>query len=113
MLSIEVGSVYCHLANIRKKLNVHGNIELLQTFDTGGDVNMSTLRLTPRGREVFDLIMRGLTIAQIAERLEVSYSAILRHREKMLLQNNCHSMPELVAKYRSGPTGTDDGEPSS
>ena len=80
----------------------------------GQDSDISpSLRLTPRGKEVFELVMDGLTIAQIAERLDVSYSAILRHREKMLLQNNCHSMPELVAKYRSGHTGTDDGESSS
>lgn len=60
---------------------------------------MFMLKLTPRGKEVFELIMRGLTIAQIAERMDISYSGVLRHREKMLLENNCRTMLELVAKY--------------
>ena len=71
---------------------------------------MATLRLTPRGKEVFNLIMEGLTIAEIAERLGISYSGVLRHREKMLLQNDCHSMPELVAKFQIGKLGNESQE---
>lgn len=60
---------------------------------------MSTIRLTPRGREVFELAMHGLSIKKISERLGISYSGVLRHREKMFLQNNCTSMPQLIAMY--------------
>lgn len=63
------------------------------------------VRLTPRGREVFELIMHGLTIAQIAERMSISYSGVLRHREKILMQNDCRTMLELVAKYHGGGNG--------
>ncbi|WP_415977045.1 LuxR C-terminal-related transcriptional regulator [Bilophila wadsworthia] len=61
---------------------------------------MSTIRLTPRGREVFQLAMNGLSIKEISRRLGISYSGVLRHREKMLLVSECNSMLELIAKYR-------------
>ncbi|MDR1660076.1 MAG: LuxR C-terminal-related transcriptional regulator [Desulfovibrio sp.] len=38
------------------------------------------LRLTPRGKEVFLLALEGLNINQIAERMGISYSGVLRHR---------------------------------
>lgn len=58
----------------------------------------STIRLTPRGTAVFALIQAGVRDKSIGERMGISYSAVRRHREKMLLQNNCCSMLELVAK---------------
>ena len=61
--------------------------------------NLSQLVLTPRGKEVFELILDGKTSNEIAGFLGISYSGVLRHREKMLEQNDCHSMNELVAKY--------------
>ena len=45
--------------------------------------------------------MRGITYKQIAERLGISLSGVRRHREKMLWQNECRSMLELVAKYQA------------
>ena len=60
---------------------------------------MPTIQLTPRGREVFELAMHGLSIKKISERLGISYSGVLRHREKMFLQNHCTSMPQLIAMY--------------
>lgn len=62
---------------------------------------MSTIQLTPRGKEVFELAMQGLSIKKISECLGISYSGVLRHREKMFLQNDCSSMQELIAKYHS------------
>ncbi len=59
----------------------------------------SRLVFTPRGREIFKLILKGKTTTEIAELICISYSGVLRHREKMLEQNDCHSMNELVAKY--------------
>lgn len=73
-------------------------------MDTDG--KRYALRLTPRGQDVFELILRGLTIAQIAKRLGISYSGVLRHREKMLLQNDCHCMTELIAKYHGSQVET-------
>lgn len=79
--------------------DVHGNIELMRAILSGLPKNVSQLVLTPRGREVFQLILAGKTSKEIAEIFCISYSGVLRHREKMLEQNDCHSMTELIAKY--------------
>jgi DNA-binding CsgD family transcriptional regulator len=59
------------------------------------------VRLTPRGRQVLELFMSGLTYKEIGERLGMSKSGISRHREKMFNQNDCDTMRELIAKYRA------------
>lgn len=57
------------------------------------------IKLTPRGKEVFQLILEGLGDKQIGERLGISYSGVRRHKEKMLINNSCESMLELISKY--------------
>ncbi|WP_418216122.1 LuxR C-terminal-related transcriptional regulator [Bilophila wadsworthia] len=94
-----MATVYWHLAIIRKIFGVHSNIELLHQLTEEPEMDMSTIQLTPRGREVFELVLHGLSIKEISERLGISYSGVLRHREKMLLVNKCASMLELIAKY--------------
>jgi len=54
------------------------------------------------------LIMEGLNIKKISERLGMSISGVKRHREKMLLQNGCTDMLELIAKYH-GMQGGEEG----
>ena len=98
MLSIHRKTVYRHQATIRTIYGVHGNIELMRAILSGLPKTAAQLVLTPRGREVFQLILAGKTSKEIAELFCISYSGILRHREKMLEQNNCHSMTELIAK---------------
>ena len=46
-----------------------------------------------------ELAMSGLSIREISKRLGIIYSCVLRHKEKMLLPNECNSMLELIAKY--------------
>lgn len=59
----------------------------------------SPLRLTPRGLEVFMDILKGLSTKEVAENLGMSTSCVRRHKEKMLLQNNCGTMMELIARH--------------
>jgi DNA-binding CsgD family transcriptional regulator len=59
------------------------------------------VRLTPRGKEVLRLTMARMTDRQISEHMCISRSGVRRHKEKMLLQNDCESMPELMARYRA------------
>lgn len=99
MLSIQRATVYRHQATIRKLYNVNVSIELMRAIISETKRNLSQLVLTPRGKEVFELILDGKTSNEIAGFLGISYSGVLRHREKILEQNDCHSMNELVAKY--------------
>lgn len=45
------------------------------------------IKLTPRGKEVFQLIIKGLSDREIGEYLNISYSGVRRHKEKMLFAN--------------------------
>ena len=97
------------MATIRKSLDVHTSIEMLRAINKNSESKPSPLRLTPRGTEVFELIIKGLSDKRIGEHLGMSYSGVRRHREKMLLCNNCASMRELIAKYygRDADAGPD------
>lgn len=108
MLSIHRKTVYRHQATIRTVYDVHGNIELMRAILSGVPTTVSQLALTPRGREIFQLILVGKTSKEIAEFFCISYSGVLRHREKCwsktivtvwlnLLQNiiTCHLIHSL------------------
>lgn len=99
MLSIQRTTVYRHQATVRKLYGVHGSIELMRAIASELATNISELTLTSRGKEVFELALEGKTISEISKLLCISFSGVLRHREKMLEENACHSMNELIAKY--------------
>ena len=99
MLSIQRTTVYRHQATVRKLYGVHGSIELMRAIASELATNMSELTLTSRGKEVFKLVLDGKTISEISQLLCISFSGVLRHREKMLEENACRSMNELIAKY--------------
>jgi DNA-binding CsgD family transcriptional regulator len=63
------------------------------------DGAMPMLRFSLRGKEVFALLLGGLGNKEISERLGMSVSRVKRHRETMLLQNDCNSILKLIAKY--------------
>ena len=98
-LFIAKGTLHKHLANIRKKLGVRSIVDVVRLQQIMMVKAVSTLRFSPRGREVFMLVRDGLTGNQIATRLNIGVSCVRRHKEKMLLQNDCATMLELIAKY--------------
>ena len=98
-MSIQVSTVYWHLLRIRKQFNAHVSVEMLGLMHKESQDAENGIKLTPRGREVFRLIREGWSDQRIAGYLGISYSGVRRHREKMLLDNGCDSMLELVARY--------------
>ena len=108
-LYITYGTVRWHLLNLRKAYSVHSTRELLLVADARASNTPQPVRLSPRGKEVLELFMRGFTYREIAEQLGMSRSGVSRHREKILWQNDCKSMLELIAKYRAwlAETGAD------
>jgi DNA-binding CsgD family transcriptional regulator len=95
----KVVKVRKHLANIRKILNVHTYLEMLHILHKTQDSDPPRLRLSLRGKEVFELTVKGFGNKQIGECLGMSISGVRRHKEKMLLHNDCKAMLELIAKY--------------
>jgi DNA-binding CsgD family transcriptional regulator len=104
-LFITTGSLYQHLARTRKKFGAHNNYELLYLLLIPPEHVMTTLRFTLQGKRVFLLILEGLTSKEISARLNLGVNGIKRQKEKMLLQNGCATMRELIAKYYSAAGG--------
>jgi DNA-binding CsgD family transcriptional regulator len=99
-LFITNGTLRQHLWHIRKAFGVHTTLELLLMLDTTKFSDTPAVRLTKRGKEALCLLISGMTNRQVAESMRITLSGVRRHRETMLLQNNCKSMLELIAKYR-------------
>lgn len=110
-LCIDRAIVYLHLAHIRKSVGAHSSIEMLHILLDEPETSRNPLKLTPRGAEVFQLILKGMSDKKIGETLGMSYSGVRRHKEKMLLANDCNDMLELVAKYYEPCVKTEEDEP--
>jgi FixJ family two-component response regulator len=54
-------------------------------------------RLTPRERQVFDLVVRGQMNKQIAHALGTTERTIKAHRQKVMEKVQARSLPELVS----------------
>lgn len=52
--------------------------------------------LTPRQREVLQLVARGLTSKEIAQHLGISYRTIEVHRMHLMQRLNVHDVTALV-----------------
>ncbi|MDB4964946.1 MAG: two component transcriptional regulator, LuxR family [Myxococcales bacterium] len=72
--------------------------ELLDiTPASGGKASRGVLGvLSPREREIFDLIVRGETNAAMARRLGISVKTIETHRTRIMHKLDLHSVGELV-----------------
>ena len=85
---------------------MHTSIEILQPVGHNAAVQ-NAIKLTPRGATVFGLTLQGVNDKKIAAHMGISYSAVRRHKEKMLYSNGCVTMLELVAKYYRNCTETE------
>jgi DNA-binding CsgD family transcriptional regulator len=101
MLSLEYGYVRRCLSDLRKIFDVHSTRELVFMLEASFCVDTPAIKLSSRGEDVLRLLMRGFSYKQIGESLGMSISGVRRHREKMLWQNECESVLELIAKYRA------------
>ncbi len=55
-------------------------------------------KLTPREQDVLKLLARGLTSAQIASTLKISFHTVKEHRKKMLRKTSVHNVAQLVQR---------------
>lgn len=58
-------------------------------------------RLTPREREILDLIVPGYSNKEIADRLNISIESIRWHLKKIYHKLHVHSRTEAASKFRS------------
>ena len=61
-------------------------------------------RLTPREREILDLVVEGLSSKEIASRLTVSFKTVEAHRAKVMRKMEAESVAQLVRLVVSSTT---------
>jgi DNA-binding CsgD family transcriptional regulator len=57
-----------------------------------------THMITPKEKEILQLIASGLSSKQIAERLSISFYTVQTHRKNMLAKMRVKNTPELIVK---------------
>jgi DNA-binding CsgD family transcriptional regulator len=65
----------------------------MESLNSLNDLN----QLTPREKQILDIIAAGKTTKQIAEELRVSTSTVGNHRKHICKKLDLHSTAELVA----------------
>ena len=77
---------------------------LILAYDVSPPVEPSLLerepRLTPRQREILDLMAAGLSTAEIAKRLTLSIETVRNHVRSVLVELNVHTRLEAIAGAR-------------
>ncbi|EOJ5490658.1 response regulator [Escherichia coli] len=70
--------------------------DAIRALRGGGQPAQALEILTPREREVFELLVKGDSVKEIAFKLELSHKTVHVHRANVLGKLNCHSTIELV-----------------
>jgi len=76
---------------------------VVQYFHQAGIQSSECEKLSPREREVLELLARGDAYKQIADRLNVSLETIRMHIKHIYSKLSVHSRGEAVAKFRGWP----------
>lgn len=76
---------------------VRGLVNLTQRDERGAEANASRISsLTPREREVFQLLALGFSNKEVARKLDTSVGTAKKHRENLQRKLDCHSAAELA-----------------
>jgi DNA-binding NarL/FixJ family response regulator len=70
--------------------------EAAVTGDTSDDAKSSRSRLTPREREILQLLAEGKSNKEVANLLNISVNTAEAHRANIMLKLDFHSLAELV-----------------
>jgi DNA-binding NarL/FixJ family response regulator len=86
--AVRAGGTYLSPAVSRGVLSDY--VQRLRSEDVGGDA------LTPRQREVLQLIAEGLSTKEVARRLDLSVKTVETHRSQLMKQLDVHEVTGLV-----------------
>lgn len=62
------------------------------------DRQIQMSKITTREKEVIQLLAQGLTSEQIGQRLNISSTTVISHRNSLRGKLNCKNAPELIYK---------------
>lgn len=84
-----------------KIYNAKNRINLLYKTFHGKTINYSKLNLTSRDIQIINHLLVGETSKNIANKISISFYCVRRHKEDMLIRNNCRTIIELISKLYS------------
>ncbi len=84
------------LAKWRATKNILSFLSFHKIFAQKKVQSNKTLQLTAREREIIQLIAKGLTTRQIAQKTGLSTETVKTHRKNALRRNSISSIPQLV-----------------
>jgi len=65
--------------------------------------------LSPRQKELFNMLLKGIPPREIALNLNIAYNTLLYHQKKLYGKLDVHNIQELMARYshevKDGPVG--------
>ena len=73
--------------------------KVIQSFHSVGPSESSTETLSPREREILDLLARGYTNKEIADLLSIAFQTVHTHVRNIYSKLHVRSRTEAVAKY--------------
>ena len=68
----------------------------MKTFKRKGVGELHLARLTPRQREVLALMAQGLSMKEVALKLDISVKTVETHRANLMERLDLHNVPRLV-----------------
>jgi len=88
--SVYEGNIYlCERINQQV---IHGYVDLAQEKEYSSPINT----LSPREREVFQLVAEGSSGKEIADKLNISYKTVEHHKYKIMSKLGCLNTTQLV-----------------
>lgn len=77
--------------------------KVIAYFQTQSATTAEVDKLSPREREVLDLVVHGFSNKEIAERLSITVEAVRWHLKHIYHKLHVHSRTEAALKFRSQP----------
>ena len=81
------------LNSVRKAIKADRGVS--KEFDDSSDATARTLKLTPRERDVLELLVSGKTNQQVAELLGISIKTVATHRASLMRKTRSDSLATL------------------
>lgn len=75
--------------------------KVVQAFQSRAPQSAATDQLSPREREILNLLSQGFLYKEIAEELNTSYATVRTHIERIYTKLHVHSRAQAVARFLS------------
>jgi len=80
----------------------------MKILSSSGDEQVILENLSPRQRELYNMLLNGIPPKIIAFNLNIAYNTLLYHQKNLYKKLNVHNVHELIVKYSPKAKNADD-----